>query len=238
MNDLNLQELVDKAIKELNGKLMCADDEFVVMDSWTQVFISLNEMPKSGGYTYICSAEEFLDRARELGWCNGYKYGVEYETNGKKPDLPDDVLIQGCYILTGIDESIPVKAGKAGWPMISKFRIVDEHYKTVNTEPEKSWHKKGELPPVGSEIEVYAAGEEVRQIHVVWSGDGVVFGLDMGAPFVYAHFSEKAYKFRPLKTEREKFQGVAIELFRHNQGATIAELMGLMFDAGFKAPEK
>ena len=99
-----------------------------------------------------------------------------------------------------------------------------------------SWHEKGELPPAGSEIEVYAAGEEVRQIHVACSGDGVVFGWDMGAPFVYAHFSEKAYKFRPLKTERERFVEAAVKLNKAHQW-TAAEFAAAMYDAGFKAPE-
>ena len=54
-----------------------------------------------------------------------YKYGVEYPTNGVKPDLPDDVVVciegQCCESRDSVDGW--------DWPRIKSFRIVDDRYK-------------------------------------------------------------------------------------------------------------
>ena len=68
------------------------------------------------------------------------------------------------------------------------------------------------LTPAGADIEVHAAGEEVRQMHVVWSGDDVVFGYDNNAPFVYAHFSAKAYLFKPADHATRKAEAERIRV--------------------------
>ena len=58
-----------------------------------------------------------------------YKYGVEYPTNGVKPDLPDDVLVEfkktdGNWNTLGCDE---VRGWCWGGSMA--FKIVDQRYK-------------------------------------------------------------------------------------------------------------
>lgn len=64
-----------------------------------------------------------------------YKYGVEYETNGEKPDIDDDVLVEVHLIRSaisgwyGIGDCISATVGAWDWLDIDKFRIVDERYK-------------------------------------------------------------------------------------------------------------
>lgn len=58
-----------------------------------------------------------------------YEYGVEYPTNGVKPDLPDDVLVevQSNYFNFGELTEFPVH--KVKWENIKSFRIADKRYK-------------------------------------------------------------------------------------------------------------
>lgn len=60
-----------------------------------------------------------------------YEYGVEYPTNGVKPDLPDDVLVEvsvrNHYGFTGkfsVSERME-------WNATESFRIVDDRYKSA-----------------------------------------------------------------------------------------------------------
>lgn len=257
---MNKQELIDKAVKSRKGLigkenesadvvLWDGNEFYLVSRNYARVAVQMEEGD------IICSRAEFEKRAKELGWINGYKWGVEYPTNGEKPDLPDDLEIKWlkpCGKWSGkvISGYFRWKGGRAE---VTKFRIVDERYKPVSeisekqqnvsdlpennqkTENVNDWYKRGELPPVDSEIEVYTEGEEVRQIHVVWSGDDVVFGWDMGAPFVYAHFSAEAYEFRPIKSEREKFVEKACLVVK-DKNHHLEAVFGQLFDAGFKAP--
>lgn len=58
-----------------------------------------------------------------------YEYGVEYPTNGQKPDLPDDVVVKVSvkfqYGHTGEFEI----GERNNWAFTESFRIVDERYK-------------------------------------------------------------------------------------------------------------
>lgn len=81
------------------------------------------------------TSEQFNRRARELGWINGYKWGVEYETNGKKPDLDDDVLVEWYAANLGgwmaRAKLSNLRFNNPSHVEIQKFRIVDERYKPV-----------------------------------------------------------------------------------------------------------
>ena len=59
-----------------------------------------------------------------------YEYNVEYETNGEKPDLPDDVLVSW---INDAHQTGKAKIGCIVWDnglhKIKEFRIVDERYK-------------------------------------------------------------------------------------------------------------
>lgn len=66
-----------------------------------------------------------------------YEYGVEYPTNGQKPDLPDDVLVEASDI-AGNWAVLMVKVRRLDWSLIKSFRIVDERYKPAETAQEAS----------------------------------------------------------------------------------------------------
>ena len=70
---MDKQELIDKAVENLKGV-------------WPP-------RRKAALLECVCTPEEFELRAKELGWVSGLKWGVEYPTNGKKPDLDGDIII-------------------------------------------------------------------------------------------------------------------------------------------------
>jgi hypothetical protein len=56
---------------------------------------------------------------------NGYRYGIEYLTNGKKPDLPDNVKIRW----TDSQDSAETRVYMLNWNGILSFKIIDTEYK-------------------------------------------------------------------------------------------------------------
>ena len=57
-----------------------------------------------------------------------YKYGVEYPTNGVKPDLPDDVLVEQFWRGRWL-KTVRACGDWRSWVGTSAFRIVDDRYK-------------------------------------------------------------------------------------------------------------
>lgn len=83
----------------------------------------------------VCTRSEFESCAKRLGYINGYRWGVEYSTNGK-PELADDVLVEFRYSEGGIwfDKAV----GDSRWLVggAVSFRITDPRYKPVSEMPE------------------------------------------------------------------------------------------------------
>lgn len=237
---MNKQELIDDLIDLLDGKLR----------NHTQVYISGEQIYKyhsetSAQAVFVCTKDEFTRRARELGWINGYKYGVEYETNGKKPDLPDDVVVDiridnithknnwrsECALRIPPDKISKIEFGDD----VTAFRIVDERYKPVNAEPEKTWQPKvGELAnhiSWGMPIIIKFLGE---RLFVAEKTDA-----STGADKEVCGFIHQLTK---PKTEREKFVEAAAKTFRAGcmsdySGQPFLDGLAALYDAGFKAPE-
>jgi hypothetical protein len=87
--------------------------------------------------SFICNFEEFQQRAKELGFINGYRWGVEYPTNGKKPDLADDVLVrywteERCSSQNTV-LSLDWRYDYNECHPIIKFKITDQRYKPADT---------------------------------------------------------------------------------------------------------
>lgn len=67
-----------------------------------------------------------------------YEYGVEYPTNGAKPDLPDDVEIQNRLKFNGELTNVRKFSDVNYWHNVAAFKIVDERYKpSVPVEPKQ-----------------------------------------------------------------------------------------------------
>lgn len=149
-----------------------------------------------------------------------YEYGVVYVTNGKKPDLPDDVLVQIYTEDASSGWGQREKVGYWQWesPLITKFRIMDERYKPKpkernvlihkgNHNPSEIPHgeyKIGHLPKIGAELEYVKKGsaeEKWWKCKVIAHDDGApVVKMESGR---YHRRSLDDYKFRPLQSERD-----------------------------------
>jgi len=133
---MNKQELIDKCVHERKGVLGKgnSDAQFIIVEDGEFYALTrqyMNSRSEISSDQIVCTVEEFQQRARELGYVNGYRWGVEYPTNGKKPDLPDDVLVK-------------FKHRNHGWINThlyahlfnlndAKFKITDTRYKPADT---------------------------------------------------------------------------------------------------------
>ncbi len=101
----------------------------------------------------------------------------------------------------------------------------------------QSWFEKGDLPPVGVECEWLSYNTGVwHQTKVkaydndgqAWlEGEGIVSVLDFGIN-----------RFRPIKSEREKFIEVASKVLHQTEDGVINDIsLGQLFDVGFRAPQ-
>lgn len=79
----------------------------------------------------VCTKTDFNQCARELGYINGYRWGVEYPTNGKKPDLPDTILVYATTDGGECGKCAPVN--EFYWSDYRKFKVVDVRYKPADT---------------------------------------------------------------------------------------------------------
>jgi len=121
---------IKDAVIELGGKLPCN----TMQHSYAVVEGMLLDRRKSPVECYVCKVEVFESCAKHLGYINGYRWGVEYPTNCKRPELADSVLIHGRYDFLqnewGEDNQV---AGEAAWHHITSFRITDPRYKPADT---------------------------------------------------------------------------------------------------------
>jgi hypothetical protein len=131
---INIPEL-DEAILHFNGvwpstsnldALAFADCKSCMYYPYYLVFQSVD--------SYFATKEQFLQRAKELGFVGKYRWGVEYATEGKKPDLPDDVLVSvaGKFI-NGNWYMYEFSTIGVDWDDCIKFKIIDQQYKPQDT---------------------------------------------------------------------------------------------------------
>ena len=194
--------MIDKAIDALGGKWpKDAVNGDVLHQFHSGRYIA--SICESTTVKVICTREEFEQRKAELAAKEQpmkYEYGVEYETNGRKPDLPDDVLVE---VFNGEYWLVSWTVGNFNWDDVEKFRIVDERYKPKEQDM-SDWYEKGELPPVG---EVVDAMTENR----TWVKSKVLdHRINSEGVNVAACMNNRTYRlfwsadFRPLRTETDK----------------------------------
>ena len=245
---MNKQELIDKAVEDW----LVVGAEVKVKSSGK--IVKVERITNESGIA--CSDLSWYCRTEVVphgnGWINGYRYGVEYPTNGKKPDLPDDTEIEWLsadsnWIKTKI-RCLVWCVRDGGGQNISKFRIVDEHYKPVSETPEKansvsnfkennsnansvtdnSWHERGERPPVGVECEVYFHKWLVCYfLGVTRKGNPIV---EWGNGYAESLMADT--KFRPIKSERDLF----VEAVRPYMPNAEENVISQLYYAGFRAP--
>jgi len=166
-----------------------------------------------GGVSVTITKERFEDTAERMGYINGYKWGVEYPTYGKKPDIMDDVLVE----FKNIDfkwesyghESDAVESWL--WENSVAFKIYDERYKPkdhivdVNKKVDTNWHERGEKPPMSEHLEFRWPDDETWFECVILPHDRIAHnGTSTGEWEVSELRIMDTIKFRPIQTHRDK----------------------------------
>ena len=208
---------IEQGLRQENG-------DYVFFGKGAECFYYGNDLC-SEEQDFICTRNEFNQRAKELGYINSYKYGVEYATSGEKPDLPDDVAIE-CFDGTewwggyDFDDNeygyLTAKHIKFDTDVTEKFRIVDERYKPKEQGMNNDWYERGELPPVGIDCQMQRKVEPFKAGKVVFYGEHIFVwrNSDTGLECVE---TVRSVKFRPLPTETDKLVDEAMLLFSQTE---------------------
>lgn len=123
---------IEDAVIELGGKWP-VDHNYLFYRNNSYFCAPYNESP-----TYqdkaICSKSEFESCAKRLGYINGYRWGVEYPTNGKRPDLPKDARVS-CKISGEWerDDDYSDEVDYWNWPKLQAFKVIGQRYKPADT---------------------------------------------------------------------------------------------------------
>lgn len=233
---MNKQELIDKAVEQFSGVWKGADNGVLYFNPSAKspchpFWLAYDKWDVYG--QYVCTAGEFTQRARELGWINGYKYGVVYQANDKKPDLPEGALLEVTYVCGTKTKEKLNKTTFDFRPMYDprpvSFRIVDERYKPVEVEQAAS--VKGETPKKDLSdfsIQLSSIAHEL---------------IDVGEVDYAKRLTELSKEIankqrqKLADEEKKKFVDAACAILDENPTAMPNELLGMLYDAGCRFTE-
>ncbi len=171
-----------------------------------------------GGYKLLLPRNDL-----ELGYINGYRRGVEYQTNGQKPDLPDDVLITGEYNFLPMEFAVPVEVGNAAWGDISKFKITDQRYKPADTSYLVS--EITESKPNAENVSI----DPITELRKEFSSLSPAFQKLMQSDF--DRLIEDMERF--IKDKAEKKRAVDAAFASLSEFNKAHQVLGELYDAGF-----
>jgi hypothetical protein len=225
----------------------------------------LESVGKGWGGNVICTLEQFQRRAKELGFVGRYRWGVEYKTNGKRPELADDVEIK--WQAVAVNEWWPkhcdTTAGELDWNgkyAVCSFKITDQRYKPADTsyldKPESSTDNESEwydydnqkalrLPPVGTEcIYLNAASGSNEKAFIVGSDffdkSAVIWrnSKDGGQLYYgYKHDLKPLDHDRKAKDKAEKDRTRLAIYNKWLETGDIDDVAKLLWSLGFRVPE-
>jgi hypothetical protein len=194
------------------------------------------------------------------GYINGYRWGVEYPTNGKRPDLDGDVVVEMRHNYGAWHGDGPDALGNFHCKSFCAFRITDQRYKPADTsyletpalEPvpqEEGWYdydnqKAIALPPVGVEcLTWFDDGKECWQKCKVLALSP--YEKDHMAVSLVGRYDRKlvwSQDFKPLdhnrkaEAEKDALINAATDILYKHACATKGELIDgakALYDAGY-----
>ena len=122
------QELIDRAVNDLKGKIPNGEPEIAYLGYFVE-----NGMLRKNWVGSICVVGEFTKRARELGWINGFKWGVDTNTlqKGTSVQFPSG---QGVLVVADPDSNgvVIVQDDRGEYR-----RVAADTIKLIKTEREK-----------------------------------------------------------------------------------------------------
>lgn len=254
------QELIEKAVLAFEGKWLFPYENLVTPSPTNSgyapycKFESIRHLDSLGPHwSFVCTKEEFETYAKRMGYINGYRWGVEYPTNGRKPNLNGDVM---CLVkFTGRPDFSQVDCVINNWPFdqTSHFKITDQRYKpvseiaeskpdaeSVSKNPESNWFEAGELPPIGEQCEwkglIGGYWAQCEVIDRYQDKEIVVFNTGDYRNCKFQILPLDSVEFRPIRTDRDKFIDAAEAEFKKSGIDELVDF-GFLYDAGFRLPE-
>jgi len=122
--NINISERVDRLIVAHSGEWLWDFEEF---ELYTRCMTQHTRVWK----------QAYLNRAKELGFIGKYRWGVEYATKGKKPEIDGHIEVEVVIVING--KRMSGSASDWTWPdksqfaHITHFKIIDERYKPQDT---------------------------------------------------------------------------------------------------------
>ena len=100
------------------------------------------------------------------------------------------------------------------------------------TQPDNSWHERGELPPVGTICEMLDDRAMWHECKIIAHEDGACIGwmTSHNAPF----YSYNRNEFRPVRTEREKAIDEMADLIAKSVFGSAKCQAEKLYDAGYR----
>jgi hypothetical protein len=254
-----VNEALDKAVIDLDGKLPERTFNEATPNNY---YISTNCICLNG--CVIGHITEYVDRAKELGFINGYRWGVEYPTNGKRPELPHDVLITIKRSDTGEKFSIKRKVKHNDWDITESFCIEGPRYKPKDTsylqtpavEPAEAvaqsewWDYENDriidgcYPPIGTKCKYKASAFKYETCEIVAVNyPEVAFICKRNEGRIFVDEVNSA-EFRPLdhatrKSELEKKRVVDAAYQLHYKCADYEDFVDKLYTDGYlRLPEQ
>jgi hypothetical protein len=210
---------LDDAVVELGGVWPSMIDymtKFEGKNDWR-----CTRSPENG--LYICAREQFQQRAKELGFVNGYRWGIEYATNGKMPDLADDVKVSCEFKSHNIYEYTAIDAEEVNWMDVVSFKITDQRYK-----PEDTSYLVSEIPESKQKAENVSV-DEIAMAKKEFACLSPMLQDLMQESFdkVIARMEENR------KAEAEKKRVVQQASFKVSEFRSLDKVLGELYDAGY-----
>ena len=248
---------IDKAVHALggvfDGTLPKYNHEF---DFWVTTSAEGVTTLRAVAAGFSITRAEFEKRARDLGYINGYRWGVEYPTDGEKPALPDDVIVEMRRINGSWHEDGEDELDQFHHRSFSAFKITDERYKPADTSylettevetislDSTDWYdyetqKALRLPPVGEKVDGF--------IGLVFSPFKCTFvGIDSEGRIVVEKLDGNLYRYmrnqinlRPLdwnrkaEAERKRVVDAAYNAIAKPTGIGVDKALYELYELGY-----
>lgn len=157
----------DAVIAE-NGVWDCSHD-YLVWTGKEWSYMSVNDACQWPSADCIHKSS-FYEQSKRMGYIRGYLWGKEYPTNGKRPDLPDDIECSVHVSDNPLWWGHGATVSQWDWPNTVAFLITDPRYKpvdevskiseskpdaeSVSEKPESNWFERGDHPAIGSKVTI------------------------------------------------------------------------------------
>lgn len=210
---------IEDAVIELGGKWPSTDCKFMHEFLSKSVYGCNNY-----GDAAICTKEQFESCAKRLGFIYGYRWGVEYPTNGKRPDLAEWMIVEikKCeQVISGHIETL-IKQGL--FDDCTHFKITDLRYKPSDT---------SYLNAVSEKPEIKQNDPDVSDLIIALS-DASNLAVDLGLTDCARDIMEVCKNIQ-AKSHREKVieaAALAVEMKHGSAGLAYKNYCATLYDAG------